>query len=329
MNRNKHKKTKDAKSVKVYRLLRLIAQKAITCHIEFEITNCCNGRCVFCPRNDPRPKGFIDLETIIAGVHLAKAAGIINFKIGGFGEPILHPELISFLKYIKSEIPNSQIRLITTGELLYPELFEALAAIPIVRINLSFNGYDKASYESQMSGTDFDKVVTNLLYIAKFNNERIDIQFVPILSNSFGSIEMEKMKSFLGLIGFGGHSFRYHHIITSRSGKLGNEQLISDEFIEQMADMEIRDKTEVLCMANLSTLYTSWQGNIHLCCNDIHGEAIIGKIRDLKSLEDLRRTEELNVQYRFNYFFDLCRKCDTPITAPHEKIHGILKTRFT
>jgi hypothetical protein len=271
----------------------------------------------------------MDFETIKAGVNLAKTAGIINFKIAGFGEPILHPELIGFLKYIKLKIPHSQIRLITSGELLEPELFEALAAIPIMRINVSFNGHDKASYESQMSGTDFDKVLANLQYIAVFNNDRIDIQFVPILSNSFGRVEMEKMKCFLGSIGFCQHSFRYHHIITSRSGKLRNKQLISEAFIGQMADMVIRDKTEVLCMANLSTLYTSWQGNIHLCCNDIHGEAVISKISNLKCLEDLRQTEELNVQYRFDYSFELCRKCDTPLTAPHERRYGVVHTKLS
>jgi radical SAM protein with 4Fe4S-binding SPASM domain len=306
-----------------------MSRKLITKQIEFEMTNHCNARCVFCPRRDTRPKGYIDLKVIKAGISLAKAAAIKGFKISGFGEPTLHPKLIEYLSWIRQEIPDAVIMLITNAALLKPELFEELARVPINRINISFNGYDKESYEAQMRGLDFEKVMGNLKYMAKANGNRINIQFVPILSKAFGKDEIEKMKHFLKRIGFEDENFKYHHTITWRAEKIKSEDLIDEEFIESLKDLPIEDKSKVVCLANLSTLYIGWQGDIHLCCNDIYGEALIGRIEELRTAEDLKKLEEKNVLLRANYSFDVCRKCDTPLTAHHEVKGDRIFTKFS
>jgi MoaA/NifB/PqqE/SkfB family radical SAM enzyme len=303
--------------------------KLKTRQIEFEMTNRCNANCVFCPRQDPRPKGLIELKTIKAGVNLAKAAGIKGFKISGFGEPTLHPKLVEYQHYIKKEIPDAFILLITNGQLLTPDLFKALAAVPVNRINISFNGFDKKSYEAQMKNLKFDKVMDNLKHIAANNPAGIDIQFVPILSKLFGPPEVGKMKDLLKGIGFSGDNFKYHHVITWRAEKLNNTQLVDDDFIEKIQDMEIKDKSKVVCLAHLSNLYVSWQGNILICCQDIYGEAVIGRIFDLKTAADLKKLEDENIRLRVNYAFTVCQKCDRPLTLPHHEIDGTIFTRFS
>ncbi|MFC1540506.1 radical SAM/SPASM domain-containing protein [Candidatus Margulisiibacteriota bacterium] len=303
--------------------------KLKTRQIEFEMTNRCNASCVFCPRHDPRQKGLIELKTIKAGVNLAKAAGIKGFKISGFGEPTLHPKLVEYLQYIRKEVPDAFILLITNGQLFTPALFDALAAIPVDRINISFNGFDKKSYEAQMKQLKFDTVMENLRYIAANNPAGIDIQFVPILSKLFGPKDVEKMKDLLKGIGFSGDNFKYHHVITWRSEKLDKTGLVDAEFIKNVQDMEIKDKTKIVCLAHLSNLYVSWQGTIHICCQDIYGEAVIGKIFDLKTAADLKKLEDENIKLRANYSFEVCQKCDRPLTLPHHDIDGTIFTSFS
>jgi len=293
-------------------------KKLLTTQIEFEMTNHCNASCVFCPRHDPRTKGFISFETIEAGINLAKACNINGFKISGFGEPTLHKELISYLAHIRKEIPDTVILLITNGSLLVPKMFDALAAIPISHINISFNGYDQESYESQMQGLKFERVIENLRYIAKTNCNRLNIQFTPIMSKAFGEKEIEKMKDLLRGIGFKDKNFNFKHIITARSGKLKDPKLIDAEFIDALKDKEIKDKTKVLCLRALETLYVSWQGKILLCCNDVYGEAVIGEITKLKTAEDLQALEQKNIALRKSYHFDLCTRCDRPLIGPHQ-----------
>jgi radical SAM protein with 4Fe4S-binding SPASM domain len=304
-------------------------RQLFTRQIEFEPTNQCNARCVFCPRNDPRQKGYISLETVKAGVELAKSAGLKAFKIAGFGEPLLHKEIVEHLRYIKAEIPDATTLLITNGSQLTPELFEQLARIPVSRINISFNGYDQASYEMLMCGLSFHKLIAHLKEIAARNRGRIDVQFVPILSKAFGLAEVEKMKGLLAGLGFGESNFKFHHVITGRSGKLKNEQLINEEYLANLKDIEIEDKSKVICLAAFSNLFIAWDGNIHICCNDIYGEAIAGNIKDIKTAEDLKKLEDKNFALRASYAFDVCRRCEVPLTAHHVKAGDQLYTELS
>jgi radical SAM protein with 4Fe4S-binding SPASM domain len=303
-------------------------QKLMTRQIEFELTNHCNAHCIFCPRSDPRTKGFIKLETIQQGVALAKAVGLKGFKISGFGEPTLHPDLVKHLTYIRQEIPDAFIMMITNGSLLKPELFEALAGIPINRINISFNGYDKQSYEAQMVGLDFETVLANLKYIGAQNRGRIELQFVPIISKRFGKAEVEKMKVFLKEYGFNDGNFRFHFTMSSRSGKIENEELIDREFVATAGRIKIEDPGQVICVAHLNNLYIDWQGDLHICCDDIHGEAIIGRISELRTVEDLKKLEAANFTARINRSYEVCRKCSVPLTHGHQVIDGKVYTNF-
>ena len=304
-------------------------RQLFTRQIEFEPTNQCNAQCVFCPRNDPRRKGYISLDTVKAGVELAKSAGIKAFKLAGFGEPLLHKDLLEHLRYLKAEIPEASLLLITNGSQLTPELFEQLARIPVSRVNISFNGYDQASYEMLMCGLSFNKLIAHLKEIAARNRGRVDIQFVPILNKSFGLAEVEKMKGLLTGLGFGDDNFKFHHVITGRSGKLKNEKLINEEYLASLKDVELEDKSQVICLAAFSNLFIAWDGNIHICCNDIYGEAIVGNIKELKTREDLKKLEDKNFALRASYAFDVCRKCDTPLSAHHVKVGDQLYTELS
>ncbi len=304
-------------------------RKLFTRQIEFEPTNYCNAQCVFCPRNDPRKKGYVSFDIVKQGVALAKAAKIKAFKLAGFGEPLLHKDLAEHLRYIKAEIPDATTLLITNGSQLTPGLFEQLAEIPVSRINISFNGYDQASYENLMCGLSFSKLVAHLKEIAAHNRNRIDLQFVPILTKSFGLPEVEKMKELLTGLGFGPENFKFHHVITGRSEKIKNDRLIDQAFIEKTRDMEIKDKTKVICLAAFSNLFIGWNGDIHICCNDIYGEAIVGNIKEIKTEADLRRLEDNNFALRAGYAFDVCRKCDTPLLARHVQVGDQLYTELS
>jgi radical SAM protein with 4Fe4S-binding SPASM domain len=297
-------------------------RELLTRQIEFEPTNYCNAQCVFCPRNDPRQKGYISLETVKAGVELAKSAGLKAFKLAGFGEPLLHKDLLEHLRFIKSEIPDATVLLITNGSQLTPELFESLAEVPVSRINISFNGYDQASYENLMCGLSFNKLIAHLKEIAALNRDRVDLQFVPIITKSFGQAEVEKMKGLLMGLGFGANNFKYHHTITGRSGKLKNERLIDEQ-------PETTPDSRVTCLAAFSNLFIGWNGDIHICCNDIYGEAIVGKIQDIKTADDLKQLEDKNFALRANYAFDVCRRCDTPRLAPHVRVGDRLYTELS
>ncbi|MDD5382135.1 MAG: radical SAM protein, partial [Candidatus Margulisbacteria bacterium] len=211
---------------------------------EFELTNHCNAMCVFCPRSGLTKKGFMSFATFKAGVGVAKENDVRNFKISGFGEPTLHKELVMFLQYLKQEIPGASILLITNGQLLTPELFERLSAVPVDRINISFNGYDRNSYESQMKRLDFEQVVANLGYIAASGKQLPEMQIIPILSQAFTQDDIRKMRHFMESLGFTERNLKFQFTITSRLDKIEDKDLIG---------REVSKKREIICLAGLST----------------------------------------------------------------------------
>ncbi|MFA5114215.1 MAG: radical SAM/SPASM domain-containing protein [Candidatus Margulisiibacteriota bacterium] len=296
--------------------------------IELEPTNACNAKCVFCPRNDPRAKGLISEATVQAAIDLAKATGINVFKISGFGEPLLHPKLPALLRLIKQQVPNAAILLITNASLLKPPLFAELAGL-VNRYNISFNGYDQKSYEQLMVGLDFQQTLDNLRYAAANNRGRANIQFTPVINKAFGLADLEKMKELLTGLGFNADNFKFHHIITTRSQKLADNALVDEAFLAASKKNASAPGTKALCLTHLSTLFISWEGNIHICCNDIHGEAVIGRIAEVKTLDDLIALEKKNLNARFSEAFDVCRRCDVPAVRPHQVINGKTYTEMS
>ena len=69
--------------------------------IDLEATNTCNFRCVFCPtgnRSMKRPSGFMR-EDLFRGVIDQCVDRCHGVRFIGWGEPLLHPEIVKFVSY--------------------------------------------------------------------------------------------------------------------------------------------------------------------------------------------------------------------------------------
>lgn len=91
--------------------------------IELNVTELCNRKCVFCPRHDPKiypnQKKYMSREVIvklIAELQKNDYKGVIYFS--GFGEPLLHPDIIDNIILIKNHLPQCYIEMTTNGDFL-------------------------------------------------------------------------------------------------------------------------------------------------------------------------------------------------------------------
>ncbi|PNG23727.1 radical SAM protein [Streptomyces cahuitamycinicus] len=98
--------------------------------IEFNLTEHCNLRCTHCDHaSSILPPGFADLASFTRDIEVlstALQAGEIKF-VGG--EPLLHPQLVDFLKIAKELQIAKRIILVTNGVLLHKaptELWELI-----------------------------------------------------------------------------------------------------------------------------------------------------------------------------------------------------------
>jgi uncharacterized radical SAM superfamily Fe-S cluster-containing enzyme len=72
--------------------------------LRLEVTNVCNNRCLFCGnRKMSRPVGFIKESIVRKALLQAREMGIQKVSFYTIGEPLLHPDLATFVKMAKEQ----------------------------------------------------------------------------------------------------------------------------------------------------------------------------------------------------------------------------------
>ncbi|UCD83289.1 MAG: radical SAM protein [Deltaproteobacteria bacterium] len=141
--------------------------KSLPLVIYFEVTNRCNLRCPMCAIT-MNVEGFIgkrgDLEySLFEKVKPYLKLAERCFCNGG-GEPLLYPGFIPMLREIKESGP--EIVFNSNGLLLTKETSRELVLHNIDCVSFSIDGANKATYEKIRVGSNFDKVISNIKYLA-------------------------------------------------------------------------------------------------------------------------------------------------------------------
>jgi hypothetical protein len=106
---------------------------------QVELTNLCNLVCSYCPLTySERPKGYMTMETYLKVIaHMKKANPLGCLILHHFGEPLLHPELVSFVEIAGRAGLNSGFS--TNGDRLDDLLFERLIQAGLIWMCISFH----------------------------------------------------------------------------------------------------------------------------------------------------------------------------------------------
>ncbi|MBA3013186.1 MAG: radical SAM protein [Desulfobacula sp.] len=140
--------------------------------ILIENTNCCNARCVMCPREKlTRKPGFMAFEVfekIIRDVSGARRKPVVHLH--GFGEPLLDEVLPDRIKLAKA-FGIKHTYLVTNASLLFPETARKIIGAGLDRMKISFYGTDDESYCRTMRGLDFKVALNNVREFVKIRKE--------------------------------------------------------------------------------------------------------------------------------------------------------------
>lgn len=132
--------------------------------IDIEVTSACNLKCPFCAttfRSDAIKKGFMSLDIMKKIIDEGKDNGLYGVKFNIRGEPLLHPEIHTFVKYAKQS-GLVDVYFNTNAMLLTEEIARRLIDAGLDRISVSFEGYTKEIYESYRVGADYQVVIDNI-----------------------------------------------------------------------------------------------------------------------------------------------------------------------
>jgi radical SAM protein with 4Fe4S-binding SPASM domain len=159
--------------------------------VDIGLTNACNEKCIMCPNPSlPKPRNFMKPELFEKIVDELHAHGNRSIGIGLFGEPTLHKELISFLKYANAK--DIYFNMSSNAIALDKKLSDYLVASGQGRLHLSLYASDAETFKKIHGVDTFEKVVKNIQYFlnrintAKKTDLKVFINYLEMEENKEG-----------------------------------------------------------------------------------------------------------------------------------------------
>lgn len=292
---------------------KIISQKMIDWkfphHLFIETTNACNLKCRMCVRSmTPLKIGAMKFELFKKILDESAEYGSRNFCLHLFGDPLLSPDIIKIIKYIKFKNPKNTILLTTNGILLTKEKAEEIIGNNVDKIVISAHRADKKKYE-EVTGVDaLDKVeenIKNLIGIkrnAKNNTSRIYLRMVvPDKDSNDVKIFRNKWSKYPVAV-----DVRELH---NYGGKIDNRVVSKSKIIKRYP-----------CYHLWFSPGISWDGEVSICCDDLERQAVIGDIKKT-TLSEIWQNNILKKYRKYHlsgeyHKIPVCKNCDIWKTYP-------------
>jgi pyruvate-formate lyase-activating enzyme len=237
--------------------------------ILIENTNCCNARCVMCPRETlTRERGFMafDLfEKIIREIASARRTPVVHLH--GFGEPLLDESLPERIMLAKS-CGIRRTYLVTNASLLFPEMSRRIVNAGLDTMKVSFYGTDEESYQAAMKRLDFGAAVHNIKEFVKIRKDlgkttpRLILQYLPQEANH------AKVKEF--------HSL-WRSVLDKRAGDRLTCSTLHNYGGGRVYN-RIGKRIVSVCFYPWTALSVLWDGRAVTCCMDYDGVQGVGDL---------------------------------------------------
>ncbi len=252
-----------------------------------ELTNSCNFSCTMCANKlMKREKGFMSPDIFKKTLNKCKDAGIQKIKLYTIGESMLHTKFMEFFR-LANTYPFKEIMISTNGSMLTKDIMKEIVKSEKLKIQFSFNGWNKQSYESRYKGGNFEDTVQKIKDMTKHIKEaglpKNTLTINGVISKTTGVTKKSKafFKKELGLD---------ENQINIHNAHNWNE-VIEKDIIKQ------RDGKNYYCHIANTRIGVLYDGRVTVCgCLDVNAELIIGDIT--KNTISEIRTGELFSEYK-------------------------------
>ena len=139
--------------------------------VQIEVTSRCNIHCKLCMRNiDPARILDSDMSLDFFKSLIGQLRGRTqNVSLVGLGEPMLHPEIFSMIRFAKEN--GLEVSLIDNFTMINREKTLALIESRLDFLYVSFDNVSKAAFEERRTGACFETVVENIKLFVKTRHE--------------------------------------------------------------------------------------------------------------------------------------------------------------
>lgn len=249
--------------------------------VDLEVTNRCNAKCHFCPRDQTPHQGLMTPEVFEQSLARAvefRALALdrlqldVRVSLSGLGEPLLNRNVVDYVRQVRAA--GLECGMSSNGALLDEERSRALLDAGLQRIFLNVGEKDE-DYES-IYQLPFERTCENVIRFAKMAGEQCDV-FVVLVDHRGDRDHLQDMQRFWkdrGIENF------WQFDIMNRGGAL---------FVDHMQFESLPQSTEArsllgsddqlpLCGAPFGYLFIGYDGHYYLCCSDWKKEVPLGSV---------------------------------------------------
>lgn len=271
--------------------------------LQIEPTNHCNLNCICCSRDRlGREKGYMDFNLFQKIINDASEVGVRRIHLYLHGEPLLHPQVIDMIRYIKNR--KIGITMATNGMPLNPQKIRDILDSGVNcsdYVVFSILGYSKEVHETIMRGVNHQKVLHNVLNFLELRKE-CNING-PIIETVFYKMPENEGES-REFVQYWRRIVDHVHPVDNISRQLADFGMTNDS-------IPPRKKT---CKNLWERMTVFWNGDVTTCIADLQARMVLGNLKnssitEIWNSEKSLRIKELHKRKEFNKL-DLCSNCD-------------------
>ncbi len=282
--------------------------------IDIEITNRCNAKCHFCPRDATPHQGLMSREVfdqaLVRAIEYREvAAPVLGFDPGislcGLGEPLLHRDAATFTREVRDA--GFRCSMSSNGALLDERKGAALLEAGLQQIYINVGDRDEG-YE-EVYKLPFAKTRDNVARFVEMAGDECEVVIV-LVDYKADKTHTAAMRDYW--TSYGVKAFREFDII-NRGGALFVDHM-QFETLPQLGEAHAMlggVNGVPVCGTPFAFLFVGYDGKYYLCCSDWKKEVSFGTVFDGSFLditaEKLRYVRERG---------PVCRTCNLdPVNA--------------
>ncbi|MCJ7579682.1 MAG: radical SAM protein [Candidatus Aminicenantes bacterium] len=267
-----------------------------------ELTSLCNYRCIMCPNKEMNKEahGYMDFALYKKIIDEA-AEFAFDVNLAHRGESLLHPQIVDAILYAKSK--GLFTRLHTNGSLLTEELAHKILESGLDRLSFSFDGFDKAAYESTRVGGNFEKTLQNIIRFLEIKKEKKS-------KKPNTSIEVIHFEDNLRL--------QAKNDFEAKFKDLQLDSFVIKDLHNWAGEMK-KGRTSAhysACTFPWNALVVFWDGTVLPCTQDFFGHYTLGNVNETHLLDIWNNDKSTHLRSKSAETqineFQTCSKCDRP-----------------
>jgi MoaA/NifB/PqqE/SkfB family radical SAM enzyme len=275
--------------------------------VDIELTNRCNAKCHFCPRDQTPHEGLMSPEvfdqSLLRAIEYREVArdlldANVRISLCGLGEPLLNRHAADFTKKVRDA--GFEVALSSNGSILDERKGHALldAGLQKILINVGDEGDE---YE-KVYQLPFDKTRDNVARFARMAEGRCEVHIV-LVDHHRDTAHIEKMKQFWR--GYGITRFATYGIM-NRGGALFVDHMQFESYPQLARARDLLEPSGTpLCGAPFGYMFIGYDGQYYLCCSDWKKETPMGSVFD-ESFESVMQKKLEHLVTRD----PVCRTCN-------------------